>query len=132
MGEVIAIESRLPHAVYSNRCNACGHKAIGVVPVGCDLATLECGRCGACDSSAELITHVSERPPAAVVKLRPTPSALELSVSAKVVALSYFNERLVAVSTVDVDTETDARATPAEARQIAAQLLVWADWAEKE
>jgi ferredoxin len=52
--DVTDIWARRPHGVYRESCNACGYECIAVVPEGADLTTLECGRCGACDSRAVL------------------------------------------------------------------------------
>jgi dissimilatory sulfite reductase (desulfoviridin) alpha/beta subunit len=38
--------------VVRDICNQCGHRQISVVPVTVDLTTLECSKCGECDSVA--------------------------------------------------------------------------------
>jgi hypothetical protein len=55
VGTVEDITKNLPHGVYHETCHVCGHKVIGVVPLGANLKTLECSACGACDSTAILV-----------------------------------------------------------------------------
>ena len=44
MGTVVDLDSRRPHRICKEACG-CGHECFGVMPSGCDLNRLECGKC---------------------------------------------------------------------------------------